>query len=298
MSTVMQAAGWLARLRQYDPINVYMALTSAGIVWVLALGKLYYYNPLTNDKASVWGMWSFNFIRPWMIRHPSDAPKMKLKVLPKETVPKGGTPKIELYRQRFMAHWQHNRSASDTIFRLMIPWWVFTHAIQIPRKFVQFLPPMLVSSLLNFLQDPTVPVTVGYKLMVLAALRMICDKSAQALYLFSASNEGTQPTILGAQSLILKKMQTISPRARAAVSAAEIQTVFAKMENFTAAISMPGQARALLDLATLPLGYFFLYRLFGLPAIAVSIGANLGSKCSTCFCCSAPQAVDCMCKLL
>ena len=31
----------------------------------------------------------------------------------------------------------------------------------------------------------------------------------------------------------------------------------------------------LIDLATLPLGYFFLYRLFGLPAIVVSIGANV-----------------------
>ena len=39
---------------------------------------------------------------------------------------------------------------------------------------------------------------------------------------------------------------------------------------------MPGQARLLIDYATLPLGYFFLYRLFGLPAIAVSIGANVG----------------------
>lgn len=35
-------------------------------------------------------------------------------------------------------------------------------------------------------------VNMGYKLMLLAALRMICDKSAQALYLFSASNQGTQ----------------------------------------------------------------------------------------------------------
>jgi hypothetical protein len=89
--------------------------------------------------------------------------------------------------------------------------------------------------------------------------------------------------------LTLHGWQTISPRARAAVSAAEIQTgapprthmrrecewvidlsrafaclgcvavwlrgsVFAKMEGFTAAISMPGQARLLIDLATLPLG--------------------------------------------
>jgi hypothetical protein len=28
--------------------------------------------------------------------------------------------------------------------------------------------------------------------------------------------------------------------------------------------------------ATLPLGYFFIYRLFGLPAVVISIAANLG----------------------
>ena len=52
--------------------------------------------------------------------------------------------------------------------------------------------------------------------------------------------------------------------------------MFAKMERFTAALTAPGQARLLIDYATLPLGYFFLYRLFGLPAIIVSIGANVG----------------------
>ena len=43
--------------------------------------------------------------------------------------------------------------------------WTFTHVLQIPRKFVQFLPPMLVSSLLDFLQDQTLPMAVGYKLV-------------------------------------------------------------------------------------------------------------------------------------
>jgi hypothetical protein len=205
--SVVRTVGWLARYRGMDPVSQYICVTSAGIVWVLALGKLFYFNPLTHDKASVWGMWSFNFIKPWMIRFPSDGPKMKLAVLPKETVAEGAKPKIQLFRERFMAHWEKNRSSSRTIFRLMLPWWGFTHAIQIPRKYVQFLPPMLISNLLQFLDDGTVPITMGYKLMVLAALRMICDKSAQALYLFSASNEGTQPAILGAQSMILKKMQ-------------------------------------------------------------------------------------------
>ncbi len=52
--------------------------------------------------------------------------------------------------------------------------------------------------------------------------------------------------------------------------------MFAKMERFTGALTAPGQARLLIDYATLPIGYFFLYRLFGLPAIVVSIGANVG----------------------
>ena len=41
-------------------------------------------------------------------------------------------------------------------------------------------------------------------------------------------------------------------------------------------LSMPGQSRIVLDLLSLPVGYFFLYRLFGVAAIVVSIGANVG----------------------
>ena len=83
--------------------------------------------------------------------------------------------------------------------------WVYTHAMQIPRKFVQFLPPLMVGSLLEFLENPSIPSSVGWKLMalagacahdpaawavwlffdrlrVVAALRMICDKLAQGKY--------------------------------------------------------------------------------------------------------------------
>eukprot|EP01043_Picozoa_sp_COSAG02_P009580 COSAG02_NODE_327_length_24561_cov_92.867754_19_plen_797_part_00 len=118
--------------------------------------------------------------------------------------------------------------------------------------------------------------TIGYKLMLLAALRMICDKYTEALYLFSVSNEGTQPAILGAQSLVLRKLQTISPRARIAISASEVQTLFAKMEGFTAALSMPGQAKVVLEVATLPIGFFFLWRLFGIAAIGASAAIGAG----------------------
>ena len=97
----------------------------------------------------------------------------------------------------------------------------------------------------------------------------------------------------------------------------QVQTIFQKMEGFTSACTTPGQARMLLDIASLPLGcyfssrdsdpedrvlgvqeiftivnpyekyflgqdntpgglnrarYYFLYRLFGIPAIAVSCG--------------------------
>ena len=68
-----------------------------------------------------------------------------------------------------MYQWERRgRSSSSAIARLMLPWWSFTHVLQIPRKFVQFLPPMLVSHLLNFLEDGTLPMSVGYKLMLLA----------------------------------------------------------------------------------------------------------------------------------
>jgi ABC-type multidrug transport system fused ATPase/permease subunit len=70
---------------------------------------------------------------------------------------------------------------------------------------------------------------------------------------------------------VLKKLQTISPRARVAISASEVQTLFAKMEGFTAALSMPGQAKVVLEVATLPIGFFFLQRLFGFAAIGASV---------------------------
>jgi hypothetical protein len=48
MSSVVQKVGWLVRqLRQADPLNVYIVLTSAGIVWIGALGTIFYRNPLT-----------------------------------------------------------------------------------------------------------------------------------------------------------------------------------------------------------------------------------------------------------
>eukprot|EP01047_Picozoa_sp_COSAG01_P007296 COSAG01_NODE_275_length_19669_cov_8.676188_20_plen_355_part_00 len=291
---------------------MYIGFTSFGIVWVLALGRAFYYNPMTQDKTTIWGMFSYSFIKPWMIRFPSDAPKMKLKDLLVEDVSGGKEPRVSIFRRRFLAQWSKDKSTSRAIFRLMLPWWIFTHALQIPRKVAEFMPTLVIPHILRFLQDPSVPRTLGYKLILLSALRTVVEKSAQALYLFSASNEGTQPAILGAQTAMLQKLHTMSPRARVASSASEIQvqmctmacgrpvlteinpyracrcqetdlvgrlapqTVFAKMEGFTAAISMPGQARVLIDLATLPAGYYFLHRLFGLPAVVVSIGANVG----------------------
>ena len=46
------------------------------------------------------------------------------------------------------------------------------------------------------------------------------------------------------------------------------------MESFMTTLSMPGQSRIALDLLSLPIGYFFLYRLFGIAAIVVSIAVN------------------------
>lgn len=181
MSSVLKQIGWLAlALRRADPINVYIIATSLGIVWVGAMGMLFYYNPLTDNKTSIWGMTSFSFIRPWIIKHPIDAAMMKLSDLPKEKIAPGKRSHMKVYSQRFSEQWKRRgRSSSAAICRLMMPWWTFTHVLQLPRKFVQFLPPMLVSNLLDFLQDGSMPMSVGYKLMVLAALRMMCDKFAQ-----------------------------------------------------------------------------------------------------------------------
>ena len=46
----------------------YIGLTAVGIVLVLGVARLFYFNPLTNDRTTLWQMWSFGFVRPWMIK--------------------------------------------------------------------------------------------------------------------------------------------------------------------------------------------------------------------------------------
>ena len=84
----------------------YIGLTAVGIVWVLGVARLFYFNPLTNDRTTLWQMWSFGFVRPWMIKHPVDAPKMRLARLPTEKVAPGGTPRMAIFRQRFHEQWK------------------------------------------------------------------------------------------------------------------------------------------------------------------------------------------------
>jgi hypothetical protein len=153
--TVIQRFAWLVKwLRNADALNLYIGASGIGMVWVMGTAYIFYRNPLTNNKTSLSGMISFDFINPWMKAHPVTAPKMKLSDLPKETISGGEGSKSEVQKisERFMDQWNRRRSSSSAIFRLMLPWWTFTHVLQAPRKFVQFLPPMLVQHLLGFLQ--------------------------------------------------------------------------------------------------------------------------------------------------
>jgi hypothetical protein len=193
MSSVAMRSGALARLLA-DPINRYLVATGAGIGWIVVLGRIFYYNPMTYNKTSVWDMWSYNFIRPWMIKFPSDGPLMKLKeLLPEPPLKKGQKRRIARDTDAFYRVWKSCKGSgrfyrkgrsSGAFFWLMLPWWCFSHMLQLPRKFVQFLPPLLVSNLLDFLQDPKASMVIGYKLMLLAALRMICDKFGESLVRF------------------------------------------------------------------------------------------------------------------
>ena len=69
---------WLDLLRRADPVNLYIALTSAGIVWVGGLGLAFYRNPLTDDRANIFGVFSFSFVRSWIVAHPIGSRKMTL----------------------------------------------------------------------------------------------------------------------------------------------------------------------------------------------------------------------------
>jgi ABC-type multidrug transport system fused ATPase/permease subunit len=274
MSAVVLMARWL---RSLDKLSVFLIISSAGTLWTVALGRIMYRNPLTQNQTSVWSFWTYGFMNSWMKRFPLDGLRMRRSDLPPEKLADGEQSVVAKDRARFMAAWHaRGRSSSAALATLMMPWWVYTHAMQVPRKFVQFLPPLMVGSLLEFLEDPTQPSSVGWKLMGLAAMRMICDKLAQAHYLFSGCNAGAVPATRGAKSSVLAKVQSLSPRGRVMVSGAEIQTLMQKMETFNHACCIPGQSRIALDLASLRIGYYYLYKLFGVPAVAVSIMANVG----------------------
>jgi ABC-type multidrug transport system fused ATPase/permease subunit len=180
------------------------------------------------------------------------------------------------FRDRFLASWKKSGGkTSGALLRWMAPWWLFTHAINAPRKYVQFLPAFLVSNLLDFLENARVPVTVGYKLIALAALRAVCEKTAHLASHLSPNSAGVQPAFIGAKAAIYTKLQTMSPRGRVTISAAEVQTVFSKMDSGKWSW-FGGTMDVGLEVASLPLGYYFFYKLFGLPAVLVSITTNFG----------------------
>ena len=264
----------LAAVRRVD---LFIAGTGGAIVFITALGRIWYKNPITQDKTSILDVVSFSFIRPWIKKFPSDGPLMKVADLPPEPpLAPGERPAIAIFRARFAAAWaKSGGSASGAFFRLMLPWWAFTHIMQLPRLFIKFLPPLLVTTMYDFLEG-RLPMSVGYKMVVLSALRMIGDKLGQALYLFSASNAGTQPAIMGSQAMVIEKMQTLSPRARMAMSASEVQTLFAKMDQFTMALSFPGQARLVVDALTVPCAAYFLLDKFGAPGVVAGAVAGAG----------------------
>ena len=274
MSSVM-APGVLARLlrayRAADPLNLYIGITSAGIVWVALLSRLAYHNPLEDDRTSMWDTISFSFITKWNRRFPVGGKTLMVADLADDT--RG---KMTGYRNRFTANWRKSGGRmAGALKRNMLRWWIFTHVLLLPRKIVEFLPAFLVEQLLLFLQTADAPRSIGYKLTAVAALRMLLEKSSIAQYLFSQNNAGVQPTFLGAQAAIYEKLQTMSPRARVCVTAAEVQTLFAKMDEGKWKW-IDGAAKILLDVSTLPLGYAILWKDFGLTAVVCSIATTIG----------------------
>ena len=270
-----------------DPLNRYIGITSAGIVLVVTLSRAFYCNPVTEDKTTVWDCISSSYIVKWVKKYPIDGKPMKLTDLVGDSR-KMMTP----YREKFMRLWTSSGGkTSGALLRWMAPWWVFTHLIQLPRKMVQFMPAFVVAHLVKFLGDPTAPISVGYKLMLLSALRAICEKTSELSSHLAPNSGGVQPAFLGAQAAIYKKMQTMSPRGRVTVSAAEIQTVFSKLDGgkwewFGGTMNLG------LEVASLPAGYFFIYRLFGLAAVLVSIGVNFGITAATAKVMALTEAAD------
>ena len=279
MSTVA-VPGALAKLlmayRAADPLNVYICTTSLGFVFSVAMARAFYYNPVTDDKTTVWDCISFGFITKWVKKFPIDGKPMLLTDLVGDH-----RKKMTPYREKFERLWgAAGGKTSGALLRWMAPWWVFTHLIQLPGKYVQFLPAFVVSNLLEFLGNPLAPASVGYKLMLLSALRSIVAKTSGLGAHLAPNSDGVQPAFLGAQAAIYKKLQTMSPRGRVTISAAEVQTVFSKLDGGKWSW-FGGTMNIGLEAASLPLGYFFIYRLFGFTAVLISIGTNFGITAAT-----------------
>lgn len=74
---------------------------------------------------------------------------------------------------------------------------------------------------------------------------------------------------------IFAKAQAASVRGRILTGAAELQTINQKIELMAYQLLMPGYTKYLLDVVTVPIAYYNLYKLFGIASIAACIVVNL-----------------------
>lgn len=77
------------------------------------------------------------------------------------------------------------------------------------------------------------------------------------------------------QASIFAKAQSASVRGRILTGAAELQTINQKIDQFAYQLLMPGYKKYLIDVATVPIAYYNLYRLFGKASIAACIIVNV-----------------------
>jgi hypothetical protein len=86
---------------------------------------------VTDDKASIWDTITFGFIVKWIKKYPIGGKPMVLADLPGDH-----RDLMTPYRQKFQQAWENaGGKTSGAMLRRMTPWWIFTHAIQAPRKY-------------------------------------------------------------------------------------------------------------------------------------------------------------------
>ena len=277
-------ARWLSMARSLDQLNVLIAGSSLGCLWILVMSRQNYVNPLDNNRpGGPLNFWSASYVIPWIRRFPKNGPVMLLSDLPAESLALGSKPLVQGERERFEAAWEASgRGSAKAIWRLMLPNFAVLHLLKAPSQLLgNFLQPIIIAELLRLLQDPTMPIVrQGIKLASLSALAEIMQSTSSAMN-WPVVQSAWDPVERGMKALLFQKVLNASSRGRVACGSAELQTQLSELAALIWKVANPGYKQILLEALQIPMAYFQLYRIFGPAAILAFAGSFVVHSVST-----------------